>query len=236
MARQSVSGGAIIEPIMRIAAVVPALLCFVLGAGGPGQAFDCSKAATAVEKRICRDGDLKALDDRLDRFYAAAMDVMQQSACLRNDERVWLSNVRNRCTTPACLRDAYLKRLGTLAGLQPGMNLPKGGDDLPAVPRLRLFIPPAGRLEANIVRSGTRYEARGLIGYVLDNGGFVLIADDGSVHALISDMAINPDTYVALGVLKDQHAKVIVIGQHGRLDGSTLAFDNRSCIAVYEQP
>jgi hypothetical protein len=71
---------------------------------------------------------------------------------------------------------------------------------------------------------------------VLDKGGFVLRTADGGVHAIISDLAIEPATYVQLDGLKNAGTAVIVSGQHGRLDRTTLAFDNRTCIAVYEQP
>jgi hypothetical protein len=152
--------------------------------------------------------------------------------CLRNDQRAWLTAVRNRCTTRACLHDAYLKRLGALADLQPGMD-PVKSQDLPETPRLRLFVPPVDRHEANVVSGAAHYEGRGTIDYVMNKGGFVLAEKNGTQHAIISDMAIQPETYTQLDRLKTEKQAVVVGGQHGRLDKTLLGFDNRSCIAVY---
>ena len=154
--------------------------------------------------------------------------------CLKNDQRAWLTAVRNRCETPACLTQAYRTRLSALAGWQPGNHTAKGSD-LPVAPRLRLFIAPVDPLEANKVPGSVAYEGRGTIGHVLDKGGFVLDAADGSVHAIISDLAIAPATFVQLDLLRTQKTRVIVSGRHGQLDKTTQAFDNRYCIAVYEQ-
>jgi uncharacterized protein len=41
--------------------------------GGPGLAFDCAKATGEVEKLICTDEGLAALDRKLDGVYKAAL-------------------------------------------------------------------------------------------------------------------------------------------------------------------
>jgi uncharacterized protein YecT (DUF1311 family) len=212
--------------------LVPATLFLLLGfATQQPSAIDCAKATTRVDKLICADASLVASDERLTRFYAAALDAMDSPACIRNDQRDWLVNTRNRCTTPACLRAAYQRRLGTLLLLQPGINVPNNLE-LPAVPRLRWMIPTVGPPDAPVLRS-TPFTARGTIGYDLNKGGYVLDSGDGLLHTLIPEMLIEPKTYVQLGVLKDMKTAVTVTGRHAVAPGNRPMFDNRYCVAIY---
>ena len=73
--------------------------------------FDCSKAATVVEKTICATPRLSSLDDELARTYAA----MGKSAAVRDAQRKWLTEERNACDdAEECLEAAYLTRIAQL--------------------------------------------------------------------------------------------------------------------------
>lgn len=209
-------------------------LCVAVSAQTAPGAVDCSKPGTAIDRMVCANPDVRALDDRLGRSYGTALDFMDGSVCMKNDQRTWLDDVRNKCTTTACLGEAYRSRLATLSALQPGMNGAKNVD-LPSIPRLRFFISPVDPIDAIRIAGSTPFEGRGVIGYVLNRGGFVLDTLDGVTHTIITEMAIEPGTYAQLDQLRSDKTRVIIKGRHGVADKTVQAFDNHYCIAVYQQ-
>ncbi|WP_065089071.1 lysozyme inhibitor LprI family protein [Acidihalobacter prosperus] len=78
--------------------------------------FDCAKARTQVEKLICADPFISKLDGQLGKVYDKdiAKANPEQKQRLVSDERYWLKNMRDRCTTQACLKQAYRQRLAEL--------------------------------------------------------------------------------------------------------------------------
>ena len=99
-------------------------LLLALGASGWGvparaASFDCARATTTVERTICGDAELSRMDEALDQAYRAAL-ASPQAGAARDGQRAWLAG-RNRCTTAACVRDAYAARL---AQLSPGAAKP----------------------------------------------------------------------------------------------------------------
>jgi hypothetical protein len=71
-------------------------------------AYNCVKAASDVERMICADKTLADSDVKI------AQLVKEQS--LADDQKQWLSNVRNVCTDKNCLLNVHRERL---AFLQP---------------------------------------------------------------------------------------------------------------------
>lgn len=70
------------------------LVIFLLAVAAPalaqtGPSFDCAKASTTVEKAICADGKLGALDRRMAAAYADALKRLDPKAdkALRDDQR-----------------------------------------------------------------------------------------------------------------------------------------------------
>lgn len=221
-------------PVMTRILSAAFALCMVAVPQLPPGAVDCAKPGTPAERLVCANPELRALDDRLGRFYGTALDFMDGSLCMKNDQRAWMADVRDKCTTTACLRDAYLKRLGALSLLQPGMN-GANASDLPVTPRLRLFVPPVDPVDASRIAGSAPFEGRGVIGYEMNKGGFVLDTLDGTVHAIISDLAIDPGSHAGLDQLRAARTKVLVIGRHGLVDKTLPAFDNHFCIAIFQQ-
>jgi len=81
----------------RVAAVgVAVLVPAVLRAQGP--AFDCAKADGEVEKAICQDQGLAALDRKLDEVYRAAQAKARDDMprLLRTEQRGWVKG-RDEC-------------------------------------------------------------------------------------------------------------------------------------------
>ena len=77
------------------------LLCasgLALSAAAEGPTFDCRKAAGEVEKQVCSDASLAALDRQLDTVYKAATAKASQSLIktLRAEQRGWVKG-RNDC-------------------------------------------------------------------------------------------------------------------------------------------
>jgi uncharacterized protein len=79
----------------------------IAGAAG----FDCAKAATKVEQRICADAALSKLDDELSGEYHAAMLRTGAPAELKRAQAQWLKGTRDKCATRACLGEAYRQRM-----------------------------------------------------------------------------------------------------------------------------
>lgn len=72
--------------------------------------FDCRKAATAVEKQICGDDQLSALDDALAQAYRWARSVTPD---VERSQHEWRQQ-RDYCKASACLRERYILRTDDL--------------------------------------------------------------------------------------------------------------------------
>jgi uncharacterized protein len=99
--------------------------------------FDCAKAKTPVEKMICADEELSALDDQMDGVYKAAFRRCedQDKEQLKIAQRQWLKE-RNACGDTPCIRKSYEARLLLLSGgdashSQAKTGLASGGSAVP---------------------------------------------------------------------------------------------------------
>jgi uncharacterized protein len=108
---------------MPLAALVTMLLA---GAPAAGASFDCARAADDVERRICSDPRLSRLDAELAQVLRARLrtfragDPTGEAADLRDRQRAWMAEDRDRCETAECVERAYLVRI---AGLRSGDGL-----------------------------------------------------------------------------------------------------------------
>lgn len=104
-----------------------------------GPSFPCNRVKSYVETTICATPALAAADRDLATTY---LDVSSQGGidpkALRKDEDRWLVNVRNRCATPACLRDAYAARKQELLDQSAKAASPAAWEETRAFP-----VPPA---------------------------------------------------------------------------------------------
>lgn len=90
------------------------VLFFGLAGPAPGASFSCKKAGTFIEKAICGNKLLSALDDEMDVAYRKALKTAEDPEGLRGQQKVWLLNVRNSCQDETCLRRVYMERLASL--------------------------------------------------------------------------------------------------------------------------
>ena len=199
--------------------------------------FDCSKAKSEMEKAICSDQKLSALDEHLGRYYAVAVEELKDGAsCLKAEQRDWVKTKRNPCAANvACLTAAYMKRLGALDALQPGASTVKY-IELPMVPGLVAAIPPEADMVAE--KSTKPLEIKGhLLHETVDtnNMGYAVKQTNGQSVAFVLDMNIgNSASHTMVSDLIEQQAssKFVVRGW----STAQLGFDLGRCRMIYRLP
>jgi uncharacterized protein len=106
------------------------LLMFLVFGSTQGRtaSFNCEAATSKVEKLICDDRELSALDDQMAVWYRAVRRALLPESEYDNQRR-WLSE-RNRCLTRQCLKDLYDSRVSELQKLasQPFNDAPQDQD------------------------------------------------------------------------------------------------------------
>ncbi len=96
--------------------------CVWLGsAPDTASALDCSRAATPIDKTLCREPDLTRLDAALNRLYAGLRPQLTAKAQtqLLAQQRAWLAERDQVCATgnADCLRKRYWARMDDLQSL-----------------------------------------------------------------------------------------------------------------------
>ena len=196
--------------------------------------FDCARATSAVEKAICADAGLSALDEHLARYYSAGRMVLKEGAsCLRSDQQRWLQR-RNACRDNACLNDVYLDRLAELDALQPGATAIRNVA-LPARPALAWVIPPA----ADQVAAPPNPKARSaqFSGAIMDEvatgDGYVLRAAGGERHLLLPLMFIDGASATHLQALAREKDKTFRVTGHVTTREGRTDFEPSRCIFIH---
>jgi uncharacterized protein len=109
------------SPTMVFGLIVMVMETSTVG-GAPmaqGPSYACNKAAGSVERLICRDKDLSALDRTLSSVYAAASKkaANEHPPVLKAEQRGWIKG-RNECwksdDPPSCVRSEYRRRIAEL--------------------------------------------------------------------------------------------------------------------------
>ena len=71
--------------------------------------FSCAAAANQVERAICADPALSALDAQTAALYRRARANAADASALADEQSAWLYQ-RNRCTDSGCIRESYADR------------------------------------------------------------------------------------------------------------------------------
>lgn len=119
---------------MRTAA---SLLVLVIAAG-PALAFDCSKAASNVEKAICADPALKAKDDAMSALYAdiKGLSTPDEQKMLARSQVAWIGARESACGDQSdqdiglCIRGQIGNRMAELL-VKPGSGPGTGSRIIP---------------------------------------------------------------------------------------------------------
>jgi uncharacterized protein YecT (DUF1311 family) len=101
---------------MRVMRWIVGLSSLFLSAHVFAAGFDCTKATTATEQRVCTNPALSDLDAKLATTYKAAIGAAddQSKRDLQLEQRHWITFVRNVCDDDACLSLEYGKRIALL--------------------------------------------------------------------------------------------------------------------------
>jgi len=102
--------------------LVEAGFCLTLPNPALAAGLDCTKTASDVEKMICTTPTLSALDGTLNRFYnwALADAYAADKGKISADQKNWIRQTRDVCTSVGCLTDTYEGRIAELATVKIG--------------------------------------------------------------------------------------------------------------------
>jgi uncharacterized protein len=95
------------------------LMALSTGIGAATPAFDCKKASGNVERLVCGDDELAALDRKMAEVFAAAAKkaANELPPILKAEQRGWIKG-RNDCSKSsdvrACVSDEYKRRIAEL--------------------------------------------------------------------------------------------------------------------------
>ncbi len=111
----------------RVALCAVALLSVAVS---PAAAIDCAKAASGIERAICRDSELRQADDRFNAGYVRLIALLdrEQRRQLIDTQRNWIKERDAACAgkpveaIAACVRDAVRKRRDELTRLYAGAH------------------------------------------------------------------------------------------------------------------
>ncbi|EKD26140.1 MAG: hypothetical protein ACD_79C01346G0002 [uncultured bacterium] len=73
--------------------------------------FDCTTAATEVEKIICNDKLLSLKDEQLNEVYKDVVKIPKFKTEQKANQRQWIKIARNSCTDSTCLNNVYGERI-----------------------------------------------------------------------------------------------------------------------------
>jgi hypothetical protein len=73
--------------------------------------FDCEKAKGSVEQMVCTNEDLAKLDNQLGAQIKAALEHAEDTKKVRDEQKDWIKEKRNKCHDHDCLLKAYQARL-----------------------------------------------------------------------------------------------------------------------------
>ncbi len=73
--------------------------------------FECKKQRTDIEEMICTDEELAKLDNRLGAEIKIILEKSEDTKAVRDEQKNWLKNNRDKCKDKECLMSEYKMRL-----------------------------------------------------------------------------------------------------------------------------
>lgn len=101
--------------MFKFAQVLGFMALGVFSVASHAASFDCQKASTFVEKAVCQDAVLSALDEKLSAAFNVAMSNSSNPQALKKQETNWLKTKRDKCQNNACLEKVYSQRIVELS-------------------------------------------------------------------------------------------------------------------------
>lgn len=121
-----------------------AVVCLLVASSAHAASFDCTKHLSRVERWVCGDAELSALDDKVNAAYEAALQDKDNAWLVTQDHAAWIAWRRGSIVCPGsirsqsvwgsadalelrgCLRGTYLDELFWLKRPIP-LTIPAGG-------------------------------------------------------------------------------------------------------------
>ena len=100
---------------MRNTLLFTGLIAILASLSAPAGAINCRLERSKTEDLICKSRDLVWLDDSLNNVYRAALAKSGMPDRVKSDQKHWISEARDACTSSACLESAYLSRISQLS-------------------------------------------------------------------------------------------------------------------------
>ena len=79
-----------------------------------GTSFDCSKAQSEVEKMICANPELSALDENLSKAFIKVLKATDDKDQLKKEQFAWIRK-RDKCKSNECLQQHYNNQIQILS-------------------------------------------------------------------------------------------------------------------------
>jgi uncharacterized protein len=108
-----------------------ALALLLVASNAEVAGFDCTRAQSPLEKRICDDPDLNSLDSQLAEAFAGALDRVKDKAALRQGQRTFLAGREGKDLK--ALRAAYQARIDVLQRAENVPDACTGGGTTPDI-------------------------------------------------------------------------------------------------------
>lgn len=99
---------------MKSITLLIALTISTLTTSALAASFNCSKAKTWTETTLCSNPELSQLDELLAASYQRAISSNSNKTKLKEQQKQWLSTIRDACGDIACLKTAYTTRISEL--------------------------------------------------------------------------------------------------------------------------
>lgn len=90
------------------------ILILLAGVNLHAASFDCTQKLNQIEKMICVNSSVSALDEQLSELYKAVKKADQHPYLIQERQRQWLRNERRTCQDEKCLLQTYQSRIAYL--------------------------------------------------------------------------------------------------------------------------
>ncbi len=99
--------------------VAAASIVILVSPGAAAASFNCANASNFIERQICADESLSALDDEMAQLYKNALLRSSNSGAIKLAQRAWLKEIRSKCADSRCLAAVYTARIEDLSQHRP---------------------------------------------------------------------------------------------------------------------
>lgn len=94
--------------------VIAITLVLILSPVCFGASFNCQEATGRIEKSICLNKELSTLDEHMFVAYSRALAMSNNPSSLKDTQKRWLRDRRNKCAEVSCMISSYKERLQNL--------------------------------------------------------------------------------------------------------------------------